>query len=238
MPGRAARLWMNTPRARRSWGDTLETTMRIRGDAVLTPRFDSRPWRDPRLIVGVLLVVAASVLGGFAVTAADHTVGYWATRTSVRSGDPVSARDLVAVRAKVPTRTATSLLRTDRPLPDRLGRLAWAGDARSGTLITTAMLTWRVHSVELPVTVGLGGAPANLGRGDRVDVWAANADRSGSPGRAKRVLSGVRVLSRGNAAAVGGGSGYVVVVDAAGKRIDGLLVSAVSSGHVTVVRVS
>jgi hypothetical protein len=76
---------------------TLETTMRIRGDAgvlettgsgsaVPVRRFDASPWRDPRLIAGILIVVASTAVGGWTIAAADDTVGYWATRGSVRAG--------------------------------------------------------------------------------------------------------------------------------------------------------
>src|SRR5689334_20554978 len=106
----------------------LQTTMRIRGDVDALPvrRFDAAPWRDPRLIAGVLIVVASTALGGWVVAAADHTVTYWATRSGVRAGDPVQRADLVAVYAKVPSRTARGLLRTDQALPARLNDLRWA----------------------------------------------------------------------------------------------------------------
>lgn len=228
---------------------TLETTMRIRGDVetagngAVTPvrRFNASPWRDPRLIAGVLILVASTALGGWALAAADHTIGYWATRTSVRAGDQIHRDDLVAVRAKVPARTARGLLRTDRALPGRLGDLRWEADAAAGTLVTTDALAPRGRAVELPVAVGAGSIPADLRSGDRVDVWAV-PDRveSGSTAavRARRVLSGVRVVSRSSASGINGGPGVTLVVDAAGTRLDAALMGALSTQRLTVVRVS
>jgi len=224
---------------------TLETTMRIRGDAAVaavgTARFDSRAWRDPRLLLGVLLVLASTVVGGLAVAAADHTVTYWATAGAVRLGEPVTRSDLVAIRAKVPKRTAMALLRTTDTLPSRLDRLSWASASRAGTLVSRDMLTERRGTVELPVVVAVGRAPTDLRPGDRVDVWASVADKAEkatSATTAQRILSRVRVLSRSSAASVNGGSGLTVVVDVAGLRVGGRVVGAVSSGQITMVRVS
>lgn len=229
--------------------------MRIRGDARTAARegqsapvrrFDSSPWRDPRLIAGVLIVLASTMLGGWAIAAADDTVGYWATRTSVRAGDPVHREELVAVRAKVPARTARGLLRTAEALPARLADLRWASDARAGTLVTAAALEPRGRAVELPVSVPTGGIPSDVRSGDRVDVWAvpdsvgSGGAGSGSEtaGRARRVLTDVRVVSRSSASGISGGPGITLVLDAAGTELDAALMSALSTQRLTVVRVS
>jgi hypothetical protein len=231
--------------------------MRIRGDASdletagsgsarPVRRFNASPWRDPRLIAGVLIVLASSALGGWAIAEADQTVAYWATRSGIRAGEPVHRDDLVAVHAKVPGRTARGLLRIDQALPARIADLRWATDARAGTLVTSDSLVPRTHAVELPVSVPTGGIPADVRSGDRVDVWAV-PDSAGSGGvgsdaetsaRARRVLSKVRVVSRSSASGIGGGPGVTVVVDVAGTTLDARLMGALSTQRLTVVRVS
>jgi hypothetical protein len=206
-------------------------------------RVGSSPWRDPRVIAGVLLVLASTVIGGFVVAAADHTESFWALGRDVRAGESVRRDDLVAVRAKVPARTSRSLLRTDRPLPARLADLRWASDAHSGTLVTDSSLATRRRAVELPIAVGTGGLPGDLRRGDRVDVWSVpervdDGTRGSKPGTARRLMSSVRVVSRSSATGITGGAGVTLVVDAAGTTIDGRLMAALSSGRITIVRVS
>jgi hypothetical protein len=233
-------------------GFALETTMRIRGDAGVLEtagsgsassvrRFDASPWRDPRLVAGILIVLASTVLGGWAIAAADHTVAYWATRGIVRVGDPVHRENLVAVHAKVPSRTARGLLRTDQALPARLSDLRWAIDARAGTLVTSDALAPRGRAIELPVSVPAGGLPSDLRSGDRVDVWAV-PDQAGSESeksaRARRVLSKVRVVSRSSTSGVSAGPGATLVVDVAGTTLDATLMGALSTQRLTVVRVS
>ena len=93
--------------------------------------------------------------------------------------------------------------------------------------------------VEVPVTVGAGGVPANLRGGDVGDVWVSTGDPdTAAAAKAVKVLSRARVVSRANSGGLDGGPAATVVVDAAGATVDGHLVAAVSSGHVTLVRVS
>jgi hypothetical protein len=230
----------------------LETTMRIRGDArdvdtagsgsaAPVRRFDASPWRDPRLIAGVMIVLVSTALGGWAIAAADHTVAYWAVRGNVRAGDPVHRDDLVVVHAKVPGRTARSLLRTDQALPGRIADLRWAADTRAGALVTSEAFVPRTRAVELPLSVGAGSLPADVRSGDRVDVWAVPeraAAASETPARARRVLSQVRVVSRSSASGISGGPGVTLVVDVAGTELDAALMGALSSQRLTVVRVA
>ncbi|MFL6090073.1 MAG: hypothetical protein ACJ71Z_08035 [Aeromicrobium sp.] len=229
--------------------------MRIRGDAGVAPfapdvggsiqakRLDVRPWRDPRAIVGVVLVLASTVMGGLALAAADHSESYWAVSRDVRAGDPVRRHDLVAVRARVPGRTASGLLRTDHALPGRLAELRWAADGRAGTLVTSSTLVSRRHIVELPMVVGTGGAPGDLRSGDRVDIWSVPDARTGEPpsddrAGARRLMAGARVVSTSSATGMTGGPSISLVVDAAGTTLDARLMSALSTGRLTVVRVS
>jgi hypothetical protein len=176
------------------------------------------------------------VAGGFALAAADHTVSYWSTRASVHEGDIVTRSDFTSVQAKVPKRTAETLIRTNAALPHRMGRMVWARSLRAGTLISRGDLTSRSNVVELPVTVPAGGAPAHLRTGDLVDVWVSTGDGETAT-KAAKMLSRARVVSRANSGGFDGGPATTVVVDAASARVDGALVAALSNGRVTLVRV-
>lgn len=229
--------------------------MRIRGDAgpgLLLPddggtvrarTLDVTFWRDPRFIAGVVLVLASTVLGGWVVATVDRSESFWAVAGDVSAGAPVRRDDLVAVRAKVPRTTAAGLLRTDRPLPQRLANLRWASDARAGTLVTESALASRADVVELPIPVGAGGLPGDLRRGDRVDVWSVPGRAGDTAGdaptsSARRLLASVRVVSRTSASGITGGPGVTLVVDASGTTVDNKLMSALAGGRITVVRVS
>jgi hypothetical protein len=203
-------------------------------------RLEHRPWRDPRLVLGVLLVLVSTVLGAAAVAAASSTTGYWAVRSDVRAGDPVERDDLVATEAHVPEDAARHLLRTDRPLPARLDDLVWARDVGDGAFVTRGAMSSRQADVvtELPLTVTSGAAPADLARGDRVDVWVGPGPGEDAGQEADRVLSDVRVVSSGGTGTVRGAPSRTVVVGVPDDALNGSVVSTVSAGHVTMVRVS
>ena len=203
-------------------------------------RLEHQPWRDPRLILGVLLVLVSTVLGAAALAAGSSTAGYWAVRSGVRAGDPVERTDLVRAEAHLPDDAARHLLPTDEALPARLDDLVWARDVGDGALVTRAALADRHHGgvTELPLTVTSGAAPADLRRGDRVDVWVGPGPGDDTGQKSDRVLRDVRVVSSGGAAAVRGALSRTVLVDVSDAELSGAVVSTVAAGHVTIVRLS
>jgi hypothetical protein len=196
------------------------------------------------MIAGLVLIAASMVAGGLALAAADHTVAYWAVSSGVHEGERVERSDFTVAKVKVPERTARTLIRTDAALPHRLEQLVWSRSLPAGSLVSVPDLEAARSMVEVPVTVGAGGVPADLRRGDVVDVWASVDDPTGDDAgaaaatKAVKILSRVRVVSRANAGGLDGGPATTVVVDAAGATVDGHLVGAVSTGHITLVRVS
>ncbi|WP_289017059.1 cytochrome P450, partial [uncultured Aeromicrobium sp.] len=103
-------------------------------------RLRQQPWTDPRLVLGVLLVLGATVLGASVVAAADDTEAYWALARDVEAGDPVRRGDLVETRARVDGDAAGALLRTDQALPGRLEALQWSRAGAEGALVGRADL--------------------------------------------------------------------------------------------------
>ena len=185
-------------------------------------------------------MLGSTTLGAAAVAAAGNSTGYWSVRADVRAGDPVTRSDLVAAEAHVPDGSARHLVAVDEPLPARLDQLVWSRDLEEGALVTTASMrtTGAQKVTELPLTVMAGAAPADLGRGDRVDVWVGPGPGDDAGQEAERVLGGVRVVSSGGAGAIEGAPSRTVVVDVPADELTGSVVSTVAAGHVTMVRVS
>ncbi|MGA9103053.1 hypothetical protein [Aeromicrobium sp.] len=203
-------------------------------------RLEHHPWRDPRLILGVLLVLVSTVLGAAAVAAGSSSTGYWAVRSEVRAGDPVQRTDLVQAKAHVPDDAARHLIRVDDALPARLDDLVWARDIGDGALVSRASLADRRSGgvTELPLTVTSGAAPTDLQRGDRVDVWVGPGPGDDTGQKSTRVLRDVRVVSSGGSASVRGAPSRTVLVDVSEAELSGSVVSTVAAGHVTMVRIS
>jgi hypothetical protein len=193
-------------------------------------------------VLGVLLVLGATVLGARLAVAADDRVEYWAVASSPAAGDEVSPDDLRPAKVVLPADAARRYLRTDETLDARLDDLVWAHGQTSGSLVSRDALVpaAATRHAQLPLGVAPGSAPADLSRGDRVDVWVGPAPGSGdvSTTEAVRVLQGVRVLrSGGDAIAAGGSAGRTVLVDVEASRLGSDVVSRVAAGHVTLVRV-
>ena len=188
-------------------------------------------------MLGVLLVLAATVLGASVVAAGDHTEAYWALAVDVRSGDLVERGDLVETRARVDDAVARSLLRTDDELPAELGALTWSRDGSEGALVDRALLArpGGGAQTQLPLVVRLGAAPDDLRRGESVDVWVGpSPEDSGSGEDAYLVLRGVTVVDTGSVRGAGGAR--TVLVDVTDTELAGDVVAALTARHVTLVR--
>ena len=127
-------------------------------------------WRDGRLLMGVVLLLASVAVGARVVAAADDTVPVYAARDVLPTGSPLTAEDLVVARVRL-TGTAASYLDATRPPPSDgiLLRSVGRGELVPSSAVGSAgMLTTR------PVSVPLDGAvPEGLVEGGLVDVWAS-----------------------------------------------------------------
>lgn len=211
------------------------------GSGQATPRLHIRPWRDPRLVLGVLLVLGATVLGARVTAAGDDRVEYWSVRADVTPGDAVSQDDLRPTRVRLGDATADTYIRTDEEFTAPLEDLVWAHPVPRGSLVGRGSLVARstVARGQLPLSVTQGAAPADLSRGDLVDVWVGPGPGDEPGPKAVQILEGVRVLQTGgDSTAQAGSLAQTVLVDVDESRLDADVISTVAAGHVTLVRVS
>ena len=169
-------------------------------------RVSRRRWRDPRMVVGVVVVAACALLGATMLGGADDTVGVWAATRSMNAGEPVRQGDLVRRDVHFAAqRDADAYLSADAPLPtgSTLARPVGAGEmVPRGALGTqgSGALT------EVPLSVDAEAVPSTLRVGAVVDVWVtpddarAGGSAGGSAGdastpRSALVFDDVAVLS-------------------------------------------
>lgn len=67
----------------------------------VAPRLRRPTWRDPRLVVGVLLVAGSVLLGSWAVRSAGQTISVYTVVTTVTAGQRITADNLVAVDVRL-----------------------------------------------------------------------------------------------------------------------------------------
>lgn len=205
-------------------------------------RLRVRPWTDPRLLLGVLLVLGATVLGARLVAMNDDTTEYWSVATDVRGGEELSTDHLISTPVRLDDATAGRYLRADDDLPAAVADLQWNRDVPAGSLVDAGALTRRDSEAvrQLPITVTDGAAPADLHRGDQVEIWIGPGPNDDVQRPSVRVLGPVRVLRSGadTGGSVGGSLARTLLVEVPVSSLTGEVVTTVASGRVTIVRVS
>lgn len=126
-------------------------------------------WRDPRLLLGLVMVGVAVALGSWTVAAADETVPVFAARTALTPGQPVDADVLTTTQVRIVGGTQRHYLRADEPLPDGLVAVRVV---EAGELVPRSALgepdAVDVRPVAVPVDTAL---PSGVRAGSRVDLW-------------------------------------------------------------------
>ncbi len=201
-------------------------------------RLQFNRWRDPRLLLGVLLVTTSVLAGSYLFAKQDDTVTYWAVRDAVQAGERLEAESLRATSVRLDSSSGTRYLKVADELPAQLTDLVWAHDLAGGELVSdNALRAADSAGAELPLNVAAGHFPADLHTGDLVDVWVSPKSTEGSATRAKRVLSGVAVLtSGGQSEAMGDSLASTILVGVEENRVQSDVVASVSSGDITLVR--
>jgi len=189
----------------------------------------------------VLLVLSATLLGARVAAVQDDSTEYWALRTSVAPGDTVTQESLLTTRVRLSTRAGPNYLRADEEFAAPLDELVWSREVAAGSLIDRGALTRKQASTrsQLPLSVAVGASPADLARGDVVDVWVGPGPGEDSGTKATRVLESVPVVQAGDgSASLASSSTRTVLVDVDDAQLQGSVVGTVGSGHVTLVRVA
>ncbi|MDR2257276.1 MAG: SAF domain-containing protein [Arthrobacter sp.] len=135
-------------------------------------RFARAGLKDPRLIVGLVLVVA-SVLGVVAlVQSFERTQAVYAAARDLGAGHALTPEDLVVVEVRL-GESAGAYLSAAQPPPagTRVSSAVRRGELIPLRAVAEAAETRRPMSLELA-----GGVPAGVGVGSSVDVYVTQSD--------------------------------------------------------------
>jgi Flp pilus assembly protein CpaB len=185
-------------------------------------------WRDPRLWLGILLVLGSVVVGAKVLASADDTVAVWQVAHDIPAGTKVEAADLRVTRvhfAESSTAAHYLLAAGSVEAGAHATRDLHAGEMLTADDISTAR---SAPTRELPLGVSAAHQPVDLRAGDHVDVWAVPSPDTAVAGSQRApalVLRNVTVLSVGSS--LSGVSGERQVLVAIGDDVD---VSSVLSG--------
>jgi hypothetical protein len=130
-------------------------------------------WRNPRLLLGIVLVAGSVLLGARLLTAADDTVGVWAVARDLPAGAAVESGDLERRQIRFPDKdTADGYLAAgdDLPAGATLRRSVSAGELLPRSAFAEGS---GPKLVEVPISVISDDLPATVRQGSVVDVWVA-----------------------------------------------------------------
>ncbi len=196
-------------------------------------------WRDPRLVVGLLIVAGSVLLGAATLTRADDTVPVWVAAGELTEGQPLGSADLEVRRVRFGDPSdADRYLSATQPLPDGLLVTRVVGQ---GELLPRSALGTREGGdlVEVPISVSADQVPATVRVGSVVDVWVAPDAGSDGSVEAVAVLSGVVVVAAPAVETTLGPSGnrqIIVGVDVDDADQLGSALAGTATGHVVITR--
>lgn len=198
-------------------------------------------WRDPRLLVGLVLVALSVSLGSWAVTSAGRTTPVWAARGALTPGEAVDAAHLVVVDVRL-AGAEGRYLPASEPLPADAVALAVVGD---GELVPRSAVGEEgdldVRSVAVPAATGLS---ERIRAGAAVDLWFVPGSAPGglaaaddaAPQAPRALVEGVvveQVDTAEGALVLGGGATLHVLVPT--DRLADVLGALSADGEVAVV---
>lgn len=194
---------------------------------IATPR-----WGRTRLWLGLALVLVAVVGVSLVVRATDHRSEVWTVRHDLARGTTLTADDVAVAAVHVPSLgnyvpAATSVV------GQVLTRDVGAGDLLSASALSTAATTRLVT-----VPVEQYHLPADLRRGEKVDVYLVVRGPTGQPaGDPIVVMEAATVAQVDDEGSSFGGSSATtgVVLSVPSSRV-AALVGAASRGSLTLVR--
>jgi hypothetical protein len=196
-------------------------------------------WRDPRLLVGLFLVLGSVVAGGWVVGSADHTVPVYAAGHPLTPGETLLAADLTVVRVRLGPAT-DRYLRVGSGSPPGSGRVVLRA-VPEGELVALSAVGDPAQVDLRPVAVPIEPEVAQrLGPGVLVDVWVAprHEDRADTFETPRMVASGVQVSSATTQHGALGSSGTSSVQLLLGPElVPGLIEAVDNQARITLVPV-
>jgi len=155
-------------------------------------------WRDPRLVLGLLIVAGSVLLGSWVLATADDTVTLWGVRDALPAGARIHADDLERREVRFADGDQERYLPVARTAVGRvLARSVGVGELLPAAAIAG---TTEPAGVQLPLRLEKDGMPGAVRPGSLVDVWVAPRDPDPDGSRARRVLRDVVVLEVPDAA--------------------------------------
>jgi len=196
-------------------------------------RISKPSWKDPRLLIGILLVLV-SVAGVVAlVGSADKTTQVYAAREEIVVGQLVTTEDLSVVKVRLDEVEAGYITVEDGLSP---GKVALQRVAKNQLLPRESLGTVDALNRK-PVAISMDEElPAQAGAGARVDVWVAMPGSSSAYGDPQLLLPGAEIAQIiPGSATLGASRSTTVLVLVTDEQMPKLLGAQANKAKVSVV---
>lgn len=183
-------------------------------------------WRDPRLLVGLVLVGGSVAFGSWLLAEASATTPVLVAREALVPGDRLDEATLEASEVRV--HDPELYLAPGSAADHVVVRVVGAGE-----LVPAAAVAERAELSDRPVAVPAPRVPPAVRRGGVVDLWHVLPVDAGAPRLLADGLVVAEVVEAGGAFAVGGGAAVHVLVP--GELLPEVLQALAGEGTVEVL---
>lgn len=190
-------------------------------------------WKDPRLLVGVLLVLA-SVVGVISlVGSADQTTEVYAAKDPIAVGEKLTTENVVRAKVRL-GETEEHYITVEAGLPEGLVAVQRIGKSQ---LVPKESLAGVDALDRKPVALVIDEAlPPQAVAGTRVDVWVAAPDARNGYSEPKLLLPGAEIAQvTDGSTALGSSRSTVLMVLATDSQLPALLGAQANKAKISVV---
>jgi len=167
-----------------------------------TPRRMSRPrWLNVRLVGGILLVIAAVVIGARVISASSQTTAVWAAERDLASGTVVGPGDLTSVEVNLGDNAGLYLT----PASASPVGMTMVTPILAGQLLPSSALAESGSGRVVAIGVEPDKMPPGVAHGSTVDLYLTKAGVAGADANATTELIGRDITVQSVAAPSSGG---------------------------------
>ncbi|KQQ80310.1 hypothetical protein OVA06_06005 [Pseudarthrobacter sp. SL88] len=190
-------------------------------------------WKDPRLLVGILLVLASVAGVVFLVGSADQTTEVYAARDGIAVGEALTEENVVRAKVRLGD-SEQHYITAESGLPQGVVAVQRIGKDQ---LVPRASLGEVDDLDRKPVAITVDETlPAQVIAGARVDVWVAQPDAKNGFSEPKLLLPGAEIAEvTAGSTTLGSAKSTVLMVLVEDSRMPAILGAQANDARISVV---
>ena len=197
------------------------------------PRLKRPSWKDPRLLVGVLLVLVSVAGVTFLVGSADRTTEVFAAKDGIGVGERLTPENVIRAKVRLGD-TEQHYITVADGLPQDVVAVQRIGKDQ---LVPRASVGSADRLDRKPVALNIAQTlPSQATAGARVDVWVAQPDAKNGFSEPKLILPGAEIAEvTTGSTALGSSKTTVLMVLVEDKQLPALLGAQANDAKISVV---